>query len=194
MALNVKEIIADSLLEMSTECLLSEITIKDILEKSGVSRQTFYNHFLDKNDLIQYIYLNKIIKEFDSTSESLDFYSSLVKSLKRMETYSGFLKQACMLEGQNCLKDFIFKHCRDFDMEWHQKRYGEKKMPEELKFATQYHATASSSMTLSWILSDMPVPAEEMAKLITTLRSVGMEKLFENGEIKGNPYESRQNQ
>jgi hypothetical protein len=27
-----------------------------------------------------------------------------------------------------------------------------------------------------------------MAKLITDLRSVGMDKLFEDGEIKGNPY------
>jgi hypothetical protein len=34
----------------------------------------------------------------------------------------------------------------------------------------------------------MPVPCEQMADLITELRSVGMEQLFAYGETKGNPY------
>ena len=45
--------------------------------------------------------------------------------------------------------------------------YGEEPMPDALKFATIYHANASSAMTLSWILSDMKVPVEEMVKMIT---------------------------
>ena len=61
-------------------------------------------------------------------------------------------------------------------------------MPDTLRFATEYHATASSSMTISWILSDMPASCEEMARLITDLRSVGMDKLFADGQTKGNPY------
>ena len=32
----------------------------------------------------------------------------------------------------------------------------------------------------------MPASCEEMADLITELRSIGMKKLFENAEIKGN--------
>ena len=43
-------------------------------------------------------------------------------------------------------------------------------------------------MTISWILSDMPASCEEMARLITDLRSVGMDKLFADGQTKGNPY------
>ena len=62
-------------------------------------------------------------------------------------------------------------------------------MPEALRFATEYHATASTSMTLSWILSDMPVSCEDIALMITKMRGIGMEKLFEDGENKGNPYE-----
>ena len=60
-------------------------------------------------------------------------------------------------------------------------------MPESLRFATEYHATASSSMTLSWILSDMPVSCEEISKMITEMRGIGMEQLFKNGKTKGNP-------
>lgn len=43
-------------------------------------------------------------------------------------------------------------------------------------------------MTLSWILSDMPVSCEEISKMITEMRGIGMEQLFKNGKTKGNPY------
>ena len=152
MAIDIKEILANGLLDLCHKKDLSQITIKDLLETTGVSRQTFYNHFLDKNDLIQYIYNYKIINHFNGQNQSLNFYESLIESFEHMKHYQTFLKQACLMEGQNCLKEYIPKHCEEFDLKWHQQLYGEKPMPDALKFATIYHANASSAMTLSWIL------------------------------------------
>lgn len=188
MALNVKEILADGLLALCENNQLESITIKQLLEHTHVSKQSFYNHFLDKNDLIQYIYLSRIIPRFDDPLKDISFYESMVEVFERMKKYHKFMKQALLMEGQNCLKDYIFEHCKEFDLQFHQKRYGSQPMPETLRFATEYHATASSSMSISWILSDMPASCEEMARLITDLRGVGMEKLFAGGETKGNPY------
>ena len=188
MAINVKYIIATALLELCETKSLEALTVKQILEKSGVSRQTFYNHFIDKNDLIQYVYKEKIIPDFHDNNMNISFYDSLVIAFDNMKKYHTFMKQACLMEGQNCLKDYIFNHCKEFDLKWHQELYGDEPMPETLRFATEYHAMASSSMTLSWILSDMPVSCEEISKMITEMRGIGMEQLFKNGKIKGNPY------
>lgn len=188
MAINVKNIIASALLELCETKSLEALTVKQILEKSGVSRQTFYNHFIDKNDLIQYVYKEKIIPDFHDNNMNINFYDSLVIAFENMKKYHHFMKQACLMEGQNCLKDYIFNHCKEFDLKWHQELYGDEPMPESLRFATEYHATASSSMTLSWILSDMPVSCEEISKMITEMRGIGMEQLFKNGKNKGNPY------
>lgn len=188
MAINVKNIIASALLELCETKSLEALTVKQILEKSGVSRQTFYNHFIDKNDLIQYVYKEKIIPDFHDNNMNISFYDSLVIAFENIKKYHHFMKQACLMEGQNCLKDYIFNHCKEFDLKWHQELYGDEPMPESLRFATEYHATASSSMTLSWILSDMPVSCEEIAKMITEMRGLGMEQLFKNGKNKGNPY------
>lgn len=188
MAINVKNIIASALLELCETKSLEALTVKQILEKSGVSRQTFYNHFIDKNDLIQYVYKEKIIPDFHDNNMNISFYDSLVIAFENMKKYHHFMKQACLMEGQNCLKDYIFNHCKEFDLKWHQELYGDEPMPESLRFATEYHATASSSMTLSWILSDMPVSCEEISKMITEMRGIGMEQLFKNGKNKGNPY------
>lgn len=194
MALNIKNIIMDGLLELCKMSSLETITIKDILNQTGVSRQTFYNHFIDKNDLIHCIYNTKIISDFNDDHLSLSFYESLVRAFENMQKYHYFMKQACVMDGQNCLRDYIFEHCKEFDLKWHQQLYGNKPMSEALKFATIYHATASSSMTLSWILSDMPVSCEEIAKMIVEMRSLGMEVLFKDGDFIGNPYlQARQN-
>ena len=188
MAINVKNIIASALLELCETKSLEALTVKQILEKSGVSRQTFYNHFIDKNDLIQYVYKEKIIPDFHDNNMNISFYDSLVIAFENMKKYHHFMKQACLMEGQNCLKDYIFNHCKEFDLKWHQELYGDEPMPESLRCATEYHATASSSMTLSWILSDMPVSCEEISKMITEMRGIGMKQLFKNGKTKGNPY------
>ena len=189
MAIKAKEKLAEGLLSLCKDYNLESITIKQLLQYTQISKQSFYNYFLDKNDLIQYIYLTKIIPDFDDPTKELSFYQSMVNVFERMKKYHYFMKQALLFEGQNCLKDFIFEHCQQFDIQFHQQRFGNVPMPDTLKFATEYHAIASSSMTISWVLSDMPVSCEEMAKLITDLRGVGMDKLFENAKIKGNPYQ-----
>lgn len=181
MGIDIKTLLVEALLKLCQKQSLETITVKQLLEITGISRQSFYNHFLDKNDLIVYVYTSKIIPDFNIDHELQDFYHSLYVTFENIKKYHVFMKQACKMEGQNCLKDFIFEHCKQYDLQWHQQLYGNKKMPEELKFATIYHANASSSMTLSWILADMPVDIEEIVSLIVSMRSLGMEKFFEHG-------------
>lgn len=188
MAINVKNLLATALLELCETQSLESMTIKQLLDKTGISRQTFYNHFIDKNHLIQYVYDTRIVPEFNDKNMSMNFYDSLLLAFENMKKYHCFMKQACVMEGQNCLKDYIFEHCKEFDLKWHQELYGSKLMPETLKFATIYHASASSAMTLSWILSDMPVSCEEIARMIVDMRGIGMKELFKDGENTGNPY------
>ena len=41
----VKDAIANSFVELAAEKPFKQITIKDILTKCGISKQTFYNYF-----------------------------------------------------------------------------------------------------------------------------------------------------
>lgn len=70
--MNVKKAFSNSLLLLLNKKPLSKITIGDLLEDTELSRQTFYNHFLDKNGLIAYVYDSVIVNEFDEDM-SIDF-------------------------------------------------------------------------------------------------------------------------
>lgn len=179
MAISMKHLLAHSLLTLCKNVPLTTITIQQLLNDTGMSRQTFYNHFKDKQDLIQYIYDTYIIPNFhEPTNIDNDFYLSLLSTLQNIKTYHFFMKQACQIQGQNNLTTYIYQHCEDYDMQWHQALYGNLPMPSNLQFAIKYHANASTNMVLSWILSDMPVSCEELAKLIVQMRSLGMDVLL----------------
>ncbi len=55
MSENIKEKIVYAFLEMTDKKGIDKITIKDLVEKCGISRQAFYYHFRDILDVIEYI-------------------------------------------------------------------------------------------------------------------------------------------
>lgn len=40
---------------------LQKISVADIVENCGINRQTFYYHFKDKYDLVNWIYYNEVV-------------------------------------------------------------------------------------------------------------------------------------
>ena len=54
MPVNIKLQIADSLLKLSKEKNIDKITVKDLVEDCGISRQAFYYHFRDIPEVIEW--------------------------------------------------------------------------------------------------------------------------------------------
>lgn len=54
MPVNMKTVIADAFLKLSKEKNIDKITVKDLVEECKISRQTFYYHFQDLLDVIEW--------------------------------------------------------------------------------------------------------------------------------------------
>ena len=54
MPVNVKPMIADAFLKLSMEKNIDKITVKDIVDECGISRQSFYYHFQDILEVIEW--------------------------------------------------------------------------------------------------------------------------------------------
>jgi len=54
MPVNVKPLIADAFLKLSKEKNIDKITVKDIVDECGISRQSFYYHFQDILEVIEW--------------------------------------------------------------------------------------------------------------------------------------------
>ena len=54
MAVNAKSMIADAFIKLSGEKNIDKITVKDIVDECGISRQSFYYHFQDILEVIEW--------------------------------------------------------------------------------------------------------------------------------------------
>ena len=54
MPVNVKNLIAETFVKLSDEKNIDKITVKDIVEACGISRQAFYYHFRDLLEVIEW--------------------------------------------------------------------------------------------------------------------------------------------
>ena len=56
MASSTKKALADALKKMMAVKPIDKITVNDLVETCGVSRQTFYYHFNDVYDLLEWVF------------------------------------------------------------------------------------------------------------------------------------------
>ena len=59
---DINQLLADSLKEIAGSHPVEKITIKEITDKAGVIRPTFYNHFQDKFELIEWIMRTELLE------------------------------------------------------------------------------------------------------------------------------------
>ena len=59
---DIDQLLADSLKQLASKKLLEKITIKEITDLAGVIRPTFYNHFQDKFELLEWIIKKELLE------------------------------------------------------------------------------------------------------------------------------------
>ena len=59
---NVEKKLIESFKELAKRTPIEKITIQEIVEGAGVIRPTFYNHFHDKYQLLEYIFKSEVIE------------------------------------------------------------------------------------------------------------------------------------
>ncbi|HVI42292.1 MAG TPA: TetR family transcriptional regulator, partial [Anaerovoracaceae bacterium] len=98
---STKEILGDSLIELMNSFDLTKISVQDIVNNCGLTRSTFYRYFLDKFDLVNWIYKTNadIPRIFYNKKYSWTQVSE--KVLEFMYEHKNFFVNALNASGQN---------------------------------------------------------------------------------------------
>lgn len=157
---STKELLVESLMELSKKKPVDKITVKEIVRNCGVSSQTFYNHFYDKYELIRWLQKTKGEELLDKlgkdgytfrnlVSDHLDFYVDHMQFLLnaldntsghdsyRFNVANGFYKG---------LKNYIMKLCNISEI------------PDEVDFYLRMYAFGSTQSIEMWAREGMKVP------------------------------------
>ena len=94
-------LLAASFKELTLKEPIEKITIKEITDKAGVIRPTFYNHFQDKYDLLEWIINKELLEPVEMLITNGMVNEGLVLLFTEIERDKEFYMRASRLEGQN---------------------------------------------------------------------------------------------
>lgn len=109
-SINMKEILAHSLYILMQEKSFDKITIKQIAEKAGVIRGTFYNHFYDKYEAHEYLtYLILFEKNVNISSIRENNSIFILNIFSNIEENKDFFRKSFKIDGQNNFENVLNK-------------------------------------------------------------------------------------
>lgn len=148
----------ESLLE---EKSFAKITIQDITSKCGISRQTFYNHFLDKYDLSVWIY-NQLLENttrrigIDMTWEQA-VRSKLEAMKEKKNFYSEVFKQNDADSLMNTEAQIVYEYYED---NLH-RMVGKVLTPLE-SYVLMIYCIGATRTTAEWIKTGAKMPVDSI--------------------------------
>lgn len=111
-----KKLLCDSFKKLMRTVPFDKISISDITNESNLKRQTFYYHFLDKYELINYIYYYDIFlpmtDNLDNTVASLEVALTLMFIKLQSESY--LYKNAFQMNAGYGFKEYLFSIMHSF--------------------------------------------------------------------------------
>ena len=80
---------------------LDKISVTQIVEEADVTRPTFYRHFKDKYDLVNWYFDKLAQRSFRQMGISMSFREGLITKFRLMQEEKIFFRSAFLSENQN---------------------------------------------------------------------------------------------
>lgn len=156
---------------------LEDITVKQIVSECGLTRQTFYRNFLDREDLINW-YFNIILDEsFRQMGAGKTVYDGLVRKFEYIRQEHLFFSAAFAADTQNSLKDHDFQMIFEFYLNLIKEKTGSFPDPE-ISALLEMYCQSSVYMTVKWVLNNMPSSEKSLAGLMIDAMPPKLRELF----------------
>lgn len=155
------------------ECMktqpLDKITVKNIAEGCGVTRQTFYRNFLDKYDLINWYFDKLVLQCFEQIGIGRTVGESLTQKFEFIVKEKAFFIEAFRSDDRNSLKEHDFELILQF---YTGLLAGKDKraLNRDLHFLLEMYCQGSVYMTVKWVLGGMKDSPQAMSgKLVDAM-------------------------
>ena len=158
-SLITKRALASSLKELMKTQPLTKISVGDICEKCGMNRKSFYYHFCDKYDLVNWIFDT----EFSEIRNRPDHIANFEEICEYFYSDREFYRSALQITGQNSFRDYFRMQIHPVLEELVGNLFDSE---EDTEFLVTFLADGMVSTLIRWLNSSDPEPPEEMARPI----------------------------
>ena len=189
MAAQIKEtidvLLAESFKELACQQPIEKITIKEITDKAGVIRPTFYNHFQDKYQLLEWIIKKQILEPVRPLIFAGMIDEGLTLVFTTIQKEKEFYEKAVKLEGQNSFGSIVKKCIQEtlLEMLTSRKETTDRRKNSRYPWLTpenmaEFYAQSMCFVIISWINRGMDVAPREITDIYNYIMTTPMHEVL----------------
>ncbi len=152
-----RKAIREAFLQLLEERMLSEITVKDIVERCGINRNSFYYHYRDLPALIEEIVQEEadaVIAEHASLHDIVDCFDAVVSFVTHRKRAILHIFRSV---SRDVFERYLMKTCRYFvDTYLTAALMGEPVDPKDREAAVHFYACTCFGLIIDWLSQGMP--------------------------------------
>ena len=162
-----KKALASSLKQLMVEKPFEKISVSDICDGCGMNRKSFYYHFKDKYDLVNWIFYTDFIENMDYSSYEKG-WDLMMDLCKHFYNEKEFYRVAFKIEGQNAFKDYVLESLEPITRYFLQ---GSEIRGDDEEFFLEFVGDAFLAAIMRWLKGGMKYTPEEF---VSKLHSMGL--------------------
>lgn len=153
---HTKQIIEDSLKKLMLQKPLDKITIRDLTEDCGISRMTFYYHFKDIYDLVEWSCIADATRALEGKKTYDTWNEGLLQIFEAVYENKPFILNAYRCISRDQIESFLFHLTSDLIMAVvEEKAAGTEVSEENRRFIADFYKYSFVGIMLDWIKQGM---------------------------------------
>lgn len=154
--------LANAMKDLMREKSMSKITISDITENCNMSRKSFYYHFKDKYDLVNWIFYTEFVSIIHNVPSS-DMWDSFENICEYLYENKAFYCNALKVRGQNSFSDYFVEVLEPYMLI----NFGSQfEKHEHKEFFSVYFADATRLALTRWLIEDKDLLPKQFVSFI----------------------------
>ncbi len=168
-----KHALAAALKSLMAELPFEKINVAQICERCEMNRKSFYYHFKDKYDLVNWIFDTEFIallKDEHFGSDYEERWAFVEKTCQYFYQNHGFYRKALQIKGQNSFSDHFREYIRPLLAERISTLFGKEQLDE---FTMNFFTDAVICAMERWLLTKECMPPEQFLGKIKMITEEG---------------------
>jgi len=163
MSMDTKQVLADALVVMLNKKPVDKITVRDLVDECGLTRQTFYNHFADIYELVEWAALQAIKESLEEDSDYDTWQQGFYKLMIAIKDNKSLVLHTYYSNNRDILERYIYKVIYGYIIEVVERLAADMTVSENHKnFIAHFYSLAFIALIFEWVQDGMKVDPKEI--------------------------------
>ena len=168
--LTTKKAIAAALRAVMTQKPLSKITVSDIAEQCAINRQTFYYHFQDIPDLVEWVCLTEADEALENNKDYETWQEGILAVFETLKKEKLFVKNIYRSAPREVILNYLYKMVYPLLYSVvEEEAEGMTVRESDKEFIAHFYKYAFVGLMLDWVQHDMEGEPRELIEELATI-------------------------